>query len=76
VRAGIEIWIPRAIIEILLRLILSIKSISGSIVSDETIKKFVVTALVLASFAVWMLFGQASPSCAGHCVTDISAQRR
>jgi hypothetical protein len=53
-----------------------LKSISGSIVSDETIKKFVVTALALVSFAIWMLFGHASPSCAGHCVTDISAQHR
>jgi hypothetical protein len=50
--------------------------ISGSIVSDKTIKKFVVTALALVSFAVWMLFGHASPSCTNHCVTDISAQRR
>jgi hypothetical protein len=45
-------------------------------VSDETIKKFVVTALALVSFAIWLLFGHASPNCAGHCVTDISAQHR
>jgi hypothetical protein len=45
-------------------------------VSDETIKKFVVTILALVSFAVWILFGHASPSCADRCVTDISAQRR
>jgi hypothetical protein len=45
-------------------------------VSDETIKKFVVTALALISFATWMIFGHASPSCADRCVTDISAQRR
>jgi hypothetical protein len=44
--------------------------------SDETIKRFVVTTLVLASFAAWMMFSNGKPDCSGHCVTDISAQHR
>jgi hypothetical protein len=44
--------------------------------SDDTIRKLVVTALALASLVVWMLFGQIGPNCSSHCVTDISAQRR
>jgi hypothetical protein len=48
----------------------------SSIVSDDTIKKLVVTAIALTSFAVWILFNSDKPSCVGHCVTDISAQRR
>jgi hypothetical protein len=50
--------------------------IQGSIVSDDTIKKFVVTAIALASFVVWILSNHDKPSCFGHCLTDISAQRR
>jgi hypothetical protein len=44
--------------------------------SDEAIKKFVVTLIALISFAVWMMLGHGEPNCSVRCVTDISAQHR
>jgi hypothetical protein len=47
------------------------------LVTDNTLKKIIVTAIVFVGLAVWLAREpEKSKDCPNHCVTDFSASRR